>query len=437
MKLAVIGSGYVGLVTGAGFSDFGNHVVCVDIDQSRIDRLRRGEVPFHEPGLPELVQRNARQGRLVFTTDTAEAVRDAEVVFLAVGTPSRPDGAADLSYLLDAARQVGRGLTGPTVIVTKSTVPVGTGDLVRETVSQVTTQPFSVASNPEFLKEGDALNDFLKPARVIIGANDSHSIDLLRRLYTGFLRTSDRIQVMDLRSAELTKYAANAMLATRISFMNELAALADKLGCDIEKVRKGMGSDPRIGAKFLFPGVGFGGSCFPKDLRALRDMGRANDVRLGIVESVVDANERSKRAFAARIVDRFGGSLAGKRIAIWGLAFKPETDDIREAPALDVIAQLRAAGATVVGYDPIASDNVRILLGDAISLADDPYIAAEGADAVVLLTEWHQLRQPDYARLRQVVRTPVLFDGRNVWDPIEARRAGFEYTGIGRPPGHP
>ena len=437
MKLAVIGSGYVGLVTGAGFSDFGNHVVCVDIDQSRIERLRRGEVPFHEPGLPELVQRNARQGRLVFTTDTIEAVRDAEVVFLAVGTPSRPDGAADLSYLIDAARQVGRGLTGQTVVVTKSTVPVGTGDLVRETMAQVTTQPFSVASNPEFLKEGDALNDFLKPARVIIGANEPHAIDLLRRLYTGFLRTSDRIQVMDLRSAELTKYAANAMLATRISFMNELATLADKLGCDIEKVRKGMGSDPRIGNKFLFPGVGFGGSCFPKDLRALRDMGRANDVRLGIVESVVEANERSKRAFAARIVERFGGSLAGKRVAIWGLAFKPETDDIREAPALDVITQLRAAGAAVVGYDPIASDNVRALLGDSIGLADDPYVAAEGADAVVLLTEWHQLRQPDYTRLRQVVRTPVLFDGRNVWDPVEARRAGFEYTGIGRPAGHP
>ena len=433
MKLAVIGSGYVGLVTGAGFSDFGNHVVCVDIDQSRIERLRRGEVPFHEPGLPELVQRNARQGRLVFTTDTADAVREAEVVFLAVGTPSRPDGAADLSYLVDAARAVGRGLTGPTVIVTKSTVPVGTGDLVRETVAQVTSQSFAVASNPEFLKEGDALNDFLKPARVIIGSNEPHAIDVLRRLYTGFLRTSDRIQVMDLRSAELTKYAANAMLATRISFMNELAMLADKLGCDIEKVRKGVGSDPRIGNKFLFPGVGFGGSCFPKDLRALRDMGRANDVRLGIVESVVEANERSKRAFSVRIVDRFGGSLAGKRIAIWGLAFKPETDDIREAPALDVIAHMTAAGATVAGYDPIASDNVRALLGNAITLTTDPYAAAEGADAVVLLTEWHQLRQPDYARLRQVVRTPVLFDGRNVWDPAEARRAGFEYTGIGRP----
>ncbi|HEX2685590.1 MAG TPA: UDP-glucose/GDP-mannose dehydrogenase family protein [Kofleriaceae bacterium] len=433
MKLAVIGSGYVGLVTGAGFSDFGNHVTCVDIDESRIERLRRGEIPFHEPGLSDLVQRNARQGRLAFTTDTLEAVRDAEVVFLAVGTPSRPDGAADLSYLFEAARQVGRGLTGPTIIVTKSTVPVGTGDLVRKTIAQVTPHRFSVASNPEFLKEGDAINDFLKPARVIIGADDPHAIDVLRRLYGGFLRTSDRIQVMDLRSAELTKYAANAMLATRISFMNELAALADKLGADIEKVRKGIGTDPRIGAKFLFPGVGFGGSCFPKDLRALRDMGRSHQIRLGIVESVVDANDHSKRAFAGRIIERFGGSLAGKRVAIWGLAFKPETDDIREAPALDVIAHLRAANASVVGYDPIANQNVRAVLGDVVSLVDDPYVAADGADAIVLITEWHQLRQPDYTRLRQIVRTPVLFDGRNVWDPVEARRAGFEYVGIGRP----
>src|SRR5262245_28830263 len=437
MKLAVIGSGYVGLVTGAGFSDFGNHVTCVDIDQSRIERLRRGEIPFPDPGLSELVQRNAKHGRLAFTTDTAEAVRDTDIVFLAVGTPSRPDGAADLSYLLEAARQVARGLTGQTVVVTKSTVPVGTGDLVRETIGQITQQPFSVASNPEFLKEGDAINDFMKPMRVVIGADDPHALDVLRRLYTGFLRTSDRIQVMDLRSAELTKYAANAMLATRISFMNELAALADKLGADIEKVRKGIGSDSRIGPKFLFPGVGFGGSCFPKDLRALRDMGRANGIPLGIIEATVEANVRSKQTFGQRIIDHFGGDVGGKRIAIWGLAFKPETDDIREAPALDVIAQLRAAGATVAGFDPIASDNVRALLGDAIRLTDDPYLAAEGADAVVLITEWHQLRQPDYARLRQVVRTPVLFDGRNVWDPVEARRAGFEYVGIGRPSGAP
>jgi UDPglucose 6-dehydrogenase len=438
MKIAVIGSGYVGLVTGAGFSDFGNHVACVDIDPSRIERLRRGEIPFHEPGLAELVQRNAKHGRLAFTTATADAVREADVVFLAVGTPSRPDGAADLSYLLEAARQVGRGLAGGhPVVVTKSTVPVGTGDLVRETVASVTAHRFSIASNPEFLKEGDAINDFMKPSRVIIGADDPHAIDVLRRLYTGFLRTSDRIQVMDLRSAELTKYAANAMLATRISFMNELSRLAEVMGADIEKVRKGVGSDPRIGNKFLFPGIGFGGSCFPKDLRALRDMGRAAGVPLGIIEATVDANERQKRAFADKVIARLGdeaGSLAGRRVAVWGLAFKPETDDIREAPALDVIRALSAAGATVVGYDPIAADNVRAQLGGGTAIADDPYVAAEGADAVVLVTEWHELRQPDYARLRSTVRTPLLFDGRNVWDPVEARRHGFEYVGIGRPP---
>jgi UDPglucose 6-dehydrogenase len=433
MKIAVIGSGYVGLVAGAGFSDFGNTVTCVDIDPSRIERLQRGEIPFHEPGLADLVQRNARQGRLTFTTDTAEAVRDTEIVFLAVGTPSRPDGSADLQYVLEAARQVGRALTGYTVIVNKSTVPVGTGDLVRKTVGEVTSQPFSVASNPEFLKEGDAINDFLKPARVIIGADDPQALDILRRLYNGFLRTSDRVLVMDLRSAELTKYAANAMLATRISFMNELAALADKLGADIEKVRKGMGSDPRIGNKFLFPGVGFGGSCFPKDLRALRDMGRANDIRLGIIETTVEANERSKKAFGARVIDRLGGSLADKRVAVWGLAFKPETDDIREAPALEIIAQLRAAGATIAAYDPIAADNVRAMLGDSIVITEDPYVAAQGADAVLLITEWHSLRQPDFVRLRKLVRTPVLFDGRNIWDPVAAQRAGFEYHAIGRP----
>ncbi|HEU4728301.1 MAG TPA: UDP-glucose/GDP-mannose dehydrogenase family protein [Kofleriaceae bacterium] len=433
MKIAVIGSGYVGLVAAAGFSDFGNHVACVDIDEARIEHLRRGEIPFHEPGLADLVRRNVRQSRLSFTTSTADAVRDSEVVFLAVGTPSRPDGGADLSFVFEAARQVGACLTGRTVIVNKSTVPVGTGDAVRKIVAEVTSHPFSVASNPEFLKEGDAINDFMKPARVIIGADDAFAVDVLRRLYTGFLRTSDRIQLMDVRSAELTKYAANAMLATRVSFMNELAALADSVGADIEKVRKGIGSDPRIGAKFLFPGVGFGGSCFPKDLRALRDTAREHEVRLGIVEQAIESNERSKRAFASRIVARFGGSLAGKRAAIWGLAFKPETDDIREAPALDVIEHLRAAGATVTGYDPIASANVRAKLGDAVALVDDPYTAAEGADAVILITEWHQLRQPDFARLRQVVRTPVLFDGRNVWDPVETQRAGFEYHGIGRP----
>ena len=438
MNIAVIGTGYVGLVTGAGFSDFGNHVTCVDVDATRVERLRRGDVPFFEPGLPELVTRNTQQGRLVFTTDTAAAVANAQLVFLAVGTPSLPDGAADLSQIRAAAEQVGRAI-GPefTVVITKSTVPVGTGDLVREIIAGVTKQPFAVASNPEFLKEGDAVNDFLKPARVVLGSDDPRAIERLREIYQGVMRTGDRIQVMDLRSAELTKYAANAMLATRISFMNELALLAGELGADIEMVRKGIGADPRIGAKFLFPGIGFGGSCFPKDLRALRDMGRNAGSRLGVVEAVVDANERQKQVFAKRVLASLGMTGAGlavkKRVAIWGLAFKPGTDDIREAPALDLIAELRKHDIAVSAYDPIAANNVRALIGETITYAPNPYAAAEGADAVVLVTEWNELRHPDFVKLRGLVRTPVLFDGRNVWPPDEARRAGFTYHGIGRP----
>ncbi len=433
MNIAVIGTGYVGLVTGAGFSDFGNTVTCVDIDPVRVEKLKGGEVPFFEPGLPELVKRNVAQGRLSFTTDTLAAVKDAALVFLAVGTPSAADGSADLSYLRTAAQQVAKGL-GPnfTVIVTKSTVPVGTGDLVKSILAEHTKQPFAVASNPEFLKEGDAVNDFLKPDRVVLGSDDPRAIERLREAYRGVMRTGDRTHVMDLRSAELTKYAANAMLATRISFMNELSRLAEVLGCDIEKVRKGIGSDPRIGPKFLFPGVGFGGSCFPKDLRALRDMGRSAGVVQGVVEAVVEANEKQKVHTAQRIIAALGGNAAGKRVAIWGLAFKPETDDIREAPAIEIIQHLKQAGATIAGYDPIAAENIKAQIGDVITYAPNPYAAAEGADAVVLITEWHELRHPDFAKLKQLVRTPVLFDGRNVWDPEEARAAGFTYHGIGR-----
>ena len=438
MNVTIVGTGYVGLVTGACLADMGNHVFCLDLDEAKVRMLNAGGIPIFEPGLEAVVRRNEAAGRLMFSTDVAASVRHGTLQCIAVGTPPDENGSADLQHVLAAAANIARCMDGYRVIVNKSTVPVGTADRVRETIAEELARrgasfDFSVVSNPEFLKEGNAVEDFMRPDRIIVGSDDERATHLLRELYAPFQRNHERLMLMGVRSAELTKYAANAMLATRISFMNELAALADKVGADIEKVRKGVGSDPRIGAKFLFPGVGFGGSCFPKDLRALRDMGRANDVRLGIVESVVDANDRSKRAFAARIVERFGGSLAGKRIAIWGLAFKPETDDIREAPALDVIVQLRTAGATVVGYDPIANDNVRAIFGDKIGLVDDPYVAAEGADAVVLITEWHQLRQPDYVRLRQIVRTPVLFDGRNVWDPVEARRAGFEYVGIGRP----
>jgi UDPglucose 6-dehydrogenase len=432
MKIAVIGTGYVGLVSGAGFSDFGHEVTCVDIDTRRIDALLRGEMPIHEPGLPELVHRNTRAGRLKFTTSIAEGVPGAQLVLIAVGTPSQADGGADLSYVLDAARQIGAALTDYAVVVTKSTVPVGTGDKVAAAVAEKARHPFAVASNPEFLKEGDAVNDFLRPVRVVIGAEDPRAIEMVREAYAGIMRTGDRVQVMDIRSAELTKYAANAMLATRISFMNELARLAEVVGADIEQVRKGIGSDPRIGNKFLFAGAGFGGSCFPKDLRALAHTAREVDVPLAVVDAVIHANERQKKVLAERVLQHFGSNLAGKRIAIWGLAFKPETDDIRESPALRLIDLLLPTGARLVGYDPAAGDNVRAQLGDAIELVSDPYVAAAGADALVLVTEWHELRHPDLDKLAASMRTKVLVDGRNVWSPADARRAGFTYYGIGR-----
>ncbi len=432
MKIVVVGTGYVGLVTGAGFSEFGHTVTCVDIDPKRVEALQRGQIPIHEPGLDELVRRNSALGRLSFTTSTAEAVPGAQAVFIAVGTPSSHDGAADLQYVLAAARDIGRSIDGFTVVVTKSTVPVGTADRVRKAIQGVTDRPFAVASNPEFLKEGDAVNDFLKPPRVVIGADDARAVDTLRSLYHGMLRTNDRIMVMDIASAELTKYAANAMLATRISFMNELSRLAEAVGADIEKVRVGIGTDPRIGNKFLFAGCGFGGSCFPKDLRALIHTGREHDVQLTVVDAVERANERQKRVLGRRILNHFGGNLEGRKVAIWGLAFKPETDDIRESPALTLIEQLRDAGAKVSAYDPEAMDNVRDLLGNAIELAPDPYAATTDADALVLVTEWHELRSLDYQKLSTRMRTPILFDGRNVWSPDESRRAGFVYYGIGR-----
>lgn len=432
MQIAVIGTGYVGLVTGAGFADFGHEVTCADSDRTRIEFLTRGEIPFHEPGLRELVNRNAKLGRLHFTTSTTDAVANAKIVFIAVGTPSAADGSADLSHVLEAAHQIGEALTGFTVVITKSTVPVGTADRVRHAVASTAKHPFAIASNPEFLKEGAAVDDFLKPARVIVGADDQRAVELLRALYRGVLRTSDRIQVMDIRSAELTKYAANAMLATRISFMNELAILCEAVGADIETIRKGIGADPRIGPKFLFAGAGFGGSCFPKDLRALAHTARSHDITLGVVEAVDRANERQKRVLGERVIAHFGGSLAGKTIALWGLAFKPETDDVRESPAITLLDQLVAAGACVVGYDPQGMPNFNATVGKAISLASDPYAAAQDADALVLVTEWHELRHPDLAKLAAIMRSKALFDGRNVWSGLEARAAGFHYQGIGR-----
>ena len=433
MRLAVIGTGYVGLVAGAGFSDFGNEVVCVDLDESRVERLRRGEIPIHEPQLEDLVRRNLAAGRLSFTTSTAEAVPGADVVILAVGTPQREDGgAADMRYIEAAAQQVARALTDFAVIVTKSTVPVGTADRIRSLVSTETEKPFAVASNPEFLKEGDAVNDFMKPDRVILGVDDERAARTLRSLYAPFVRTNDRIMVMDIRSAELTKYAANSMLAVRISFMNELALLAEKVGADIEHVRKGIASDPRIGNKFLFPGPGFGGSCFPKDIRALSHTAREHGAALEVVDAADRANRRQKRVLGERIRAHFGASLAGKRIAIWGLAFKPETDDIREAPALQLVTDLLESGAIVVGYDPVAMDNVRAQLGDRIELAPDMYAAAKGAHALALVTEWKQFRGADFRRLKGAMTSPVVFDGRNIWDPQIMRDLGFAYQAIGR-----
>jgi UDPglucose 6-dehydrogenase len=432
MKIAVIGTGYVGLVTGAGFAQFGHDVTCVDIDPARIACLERGELPFHEPGLDDLVRRNRALGRLGFTTRTALAVPGAHAVFIAVGTPSLPSGAADLTHVMTAAREIAEAIDGFTVVVTKSTVPIGTTDRVRETIAEHTTREFAVASNPEFLKEGDAVNDFLKPSRVVIGADDPRAVTLLRELYRGMLRINDRILAMDIRSSELTKYAANAMLASRISFMNELARLAEVVGADIEMVRLGIGSDPRIGNKFLFAGCGFGGSCFSKDLRALIHTGREHDVQLTIVQAVEEANARQQRALGRKVIAHFGGRLHGRRVAVWGLAFKPDTDDIRDAPSLALIEQLCDARAKVVAYDPAAMPNVRAVLGDRIELAPDAYAAAVEADALVLVTEWRELRQPDLPKLWGLMRTPVLFDGRNVWPPDEVRRAGFVYQGIGR-----
>jgi UDPglucose 6-dehydrogenase len=442
MQLTVVGTGYVGLVAGAGFADFGNDVACVDVDAGKIERLKRGEVPIYEPGLDALIATNVKAGRLRFSTDVASAVRGAEVVFIAVGTPPAADGSADLSAVYAVAETIGKTLAAPpdtsrgsapfTAITTKSTVPVGTADRINEIISGLAKQPFGVASNPEFLKEGDAVNDFMKPDRIIIGSDSPQALDVLRHLYAPFVRTSDRIQLMDARSAELTKYAANALLATRISFMNDLAVLAEKLGADIELVRKGVGADPRIGPKFLFAGPGFGGSCFPKDLMALLNTGAKHGHELALVRAAEQVNVRQKRVLGQKVVKHFGGSLEGKTIGVWGLAFKPQTDDIRESPALSLVDDLLQAGAKIRAHDPQAMANVRAIYGDRLELTEGMYAAAEGADALVLVTEWHEFRRPDFQRLKRAMREAALFDGRNVWDPKELRGMGFTYCGIGR-----
>jgi UDPglucose 6-dehydrogenase len=434
MKICVVGTGYVGLVAGAGFADMGNDVVCCDVDASKIEMLRAGRMPIYEPGLEKLVAHNVAESRLSFTTDLPQAAAGAEIVLLAVGTPPGPDGSADLSYIFKAAEDAAKALTGWAVLVTKSTVPVGTGDKIEAVVRKNTRHDFAVASNPEFLKEGDAVNDFMKPDRIIVGCSDKRAIATLQALYAPFTRSSDRMLVVDRRSAELTKYAANAMLATRVSFMNDLANLCDLLGADIELVRKGMGSDARIGTKFLYAGAGFGGSCFPKDLRAAVSTAREAGTTLKILEAVIAVNERQKEVLADKIVKHFGGAegLKGKRIALWGLAFKPGTDDIREASALVLIERLLAAGAEVAATDPVAIPAARAVVGDRVRFDSTAYGCAEGADALVLVTEWHNYRRPNFTRLKGIMRQPVLFDGRNQWEPNEVRAAGFTYYAIGR-----
>jgi UDPglucose 6-dehydrogenase len=440
MKVSIVGTGYVGLVTGACLADVGNHVLCLDVDERKIGMLRRGEIPIYEPGLREIVQANAASGRLSFTTDPAEGARYGRVQMIAVGTPPGEDGSADLQYVLAAARAIATHMDGPRVIVDKSTVPVGTADKVRAEVAATlaargAAHAFSVVSNPEFLKEGAAVEDFMRPDRIVIGADDAVAVEAMRELYAPFQRSHERLQVMDVRSAELTKYAANAMLATRISFMNELALLAERLGADIEHVRKGIGSDPRIGYQFLYPGTGYGGSCFPKDVTALLRTAQESGIDLKVVRAVEEANDRQKGVLVEKIARRLGENLSGRRIALWGLAFKPNTDDMREAPSRVVIEGLLARGATVTAFDPVAMPEARHLYADEprLRFAEDALEAASGADALAIVTEWKAFRSPDFDELKRRLASPLIFDGRNLYEPSVVRAHGFEYYAIGRP----
>jgi UDPglucose 6-dehydrogenase len=439
MKLTVVGTGYVGLVTGACFAEMGNDVLCVDVDPDKIERLKQGELPIFEPGLKEIVQRNAAAGRLHFTTDVKEGVRFGTMQFIAVGTPPDEDGSADMRHVLAAARSIGEHMSDYKLVIDKSTVPVGTADAVRDTIASTLKArgvdvPFSVVSNPEFLKEGAAVEDFMRPDRIVVGADDDRAVHLMQALYAPFQRQRDKVVLMDIRSAELTKYAANAMLATRISFMNELALLAEKLGADIEQVRRGIGSDPRIGAQFLYAGCGYGGSCFPKDVKALLHSAGGVDEPLHVLTAVERANDRQKEVLAQRVVRRFGDDLAGRRFALWGLAFKPETDDMREAPSRVVIDELLARGAQITAHDPEAMDAARALYAGRAGLAfvDAPMQALDGADALIIVTEWKAYRSPDFERMRALLRQPVVFDGRNLFDPRLVRESGLEYMPIGR-----
>jgi UDPglucose 6-dehydrogenase len=432
MRIAVVGTGYVGLVAGTCLAESGNNVVCIDIDAKKIEGLKAGVVPIYEPGLDELLKRNLHDGRLAFTTDYAQGIPRAQVVFIAVGTPPGEHGGADLKYVLDAARSIGRNLSGYAVVVDKSTVPVGTAKKVRAVIRENTRHEFDVVSNPEFLKEGAAIDDFLKPDRVVIGSESQRAREVMDELYAPFVRTGNPILHMDVSSAELTKYAANAMLATRISFMNEIANICSKVGGDIDAVRKGIGSDARIGLRFLFAGIGYGGSCFPKDVQAIVRTARDAGYEFRILQAVEAVNESQKRLLVDMIQARFGKSLKGRHFAIWGLSFKPNTDDMREAPALVVIDALLAAGATIKAYDPEAmSECKQHYLGDRIAYAEVPMGALENADALVLVTEWNEFRRPDFEAIKAALKTPIIFDGRNIYPRATLEKLGFEYFGIG------
>ena len=440
MKITIVGTGYVGLVSGACLAEVGNAVLCLDLDEKKIRMLNCGEVPLFEPGLEAMVRKCVAAGHLRFSTDIEAAVHHGELQLIAVGTPSGEDGSADLNHVLAAARNIGRHMKEYKVVVDKSTVPVGTADKVRHEIAgelkrRGVAVKFSVVANPEFLKEGAAVEDFMRPDRIVIGTDDDHALQLMRRLYAPFQRNTERIVAMDLRSAELTKYAANAMLATRISFMNEMAVLAEAVGADIERVRLGIGADRRIGYGYLYPGIGYGGSCFPKDVRALQRTAGENRITMSVVSAVEAVNSRQKQLVVDKIVRRFGENLSGRRFGLWGLAFKPNTDDMREAPSLDIIKGLVLRHGSVVAYDPVAIDNARQAIGDSpgVSYAATAMEAVRGADALVIATEWKEFRSPDFPALNAALKTPVIFDGRNLYEPADVARLGFEYHAIGRP----
>jgi UDPglucose 6-dehydrogenase len=432
MKLCVIGTGYVGLVAGTCFAESGNDVVCVDNVAAKIEALRRGQVPIYEPGLEELIRRNVTEGRLTFTTDLADAVRRSHVCFVAVGTPSGDDGAADLSAVYGVGREIGRAMTGYRVVVTKSTVPVGTHARLREEIAAATPHPFDVVSNPEFMKEGAAIEDFMKPDRVVIGSDSPHAVEVMRELYEPFVRTGNPILVMDNTSAEMTKYAANALLATRISFMNEVANLCERMGADVEDVRRGIGYDRRIGHHFLFPGVGYGGSCFPKDVKAIIHTAQRRGMTFPLLAAVEAVNDAQKRLLVEKVVGEFGEDLAGRRFAVWGLAFKPRTDDMREAPSIPITEGLLARGASVAVHDPEALAEARKQFGERVTYHRVNYDALAGADALLIVTEWNEFRRPDFERMRGLMKTPIIIDGRNVYDPDVMTQHGFTYLSMGR-----